>query len=885
MRSAMQNDADGHMAVDQLEEDQDSLFGSPPSSPIRGRSPSPALALPSASDSTQNVGTIALPGSHHRSELPVAPLALSLSNALSELPLRPPAPPINPINPSAQMSSSASPSWSRASSAGPSFKFRQKPSKKTKSKEPTPRPPPPEIPLPDPSGPVPANFLRNQSGLLGTAGLVGGVKPANLSIHRHTRGTNASNPIVVDDEEEQPPILGRQSKFRHPYAKPIDPSLLPTPSTQDVVAMLIGQKDIFPVLESILRLIASGSGPQTSRAATPTPQTSFRKTPQFSSQNSTPTLSSSSLTGPPPKKRKLNRVPAGAADWDVPYPFPPGQGPDSYRTTWERERGKQLISQLVTLIKSAARKAATKIYYQNEQAKQLLESQRAAYAQMQESILSTIVNEPKVHGHYRPSTVTYGLEGEAAAAARAQAHEVLKTDASNGNQKSGGAPAPSPYQPVQLSANGSPASRPQPSTPFDHLISSLLAATPNQNVTSIGSAPTNSVVLPRTTVNAAGTSSANLGIPEVSQTLAVGTSSTGSESMDGLDQGLFDNWMNILQTFPMPSEGFSHSQNHWGILEQPHASTSTPLPTNDDFSFFDFDQTCIVPNHVDPTALDLESIFDTTDTPTASLSTGEPSGSQTQSSLSASNDNVQAIFPQPRLDIAIDPALLAISISQSALSNAASTSNVDSSPSLAASPMPSLSSLGDADPTTPNSATWDLSMPDIFTGAGGDASSADRGFVIGHGYRHGGLAGQGGAEEYLNALLSAHAQGQGQGKEGSAAKVEKGKGRDMVLTAPPRPQLPSIAETEAMRLFTSASAPSLNLIQSTGSAFTSSLPMVALEPAERPLNKADIMRRAAGRKKQLMEEIDYVRTQLWETTIEQGVLSHMSKLCSPSHTT
>lgn len=52
---------------------------------------------------------------------------------------------------------------------------------------------------------------------------------------------------------------------------------------------------------------------------------------------------------------------------------------------------------------------------------------------------------------------------------------------------------------------------------------------------------------------------------------------------------------------------------------------------------------------------------------------------------------------------------------------------------------------------------------------------------------------------------------------------------------------------------------------------------------DKPLNKVDIMQRAEERKKQLMDEINSIRTQLWETTIEQGVLSHMSKLCN--HTT
>ena len=51
-------------SIDQHEDfDTDSLFGSPPPSPGRGRSSSP-LALPGGQNSVQNVGTLALPGSH-----------------------------------------------------------------------------------------------------------------------------------------------------------------------------------------------------------------------------------------------------------------------------------------------------------------------------------------------------------------------------------------------------------------------------------------------------------------------------------------------------------------------------------------------------------------------------------------------------------------------------------------------------------------------------------------------------------------------------------------------------------------------------------------------------------------------------------------------------
>ncbi|KAF8442353.1 hypothetical protein L210DRAFT_3342551, partial [Boletus edulis BED1] len=58
--------------------------------------------------------------------------------------------------------------------------------------------------------------------------------------------------------------------------------------------------------------------------------------------------------------RKLKHVPAGAVDWDIPFPFAPGEGPEAYRDTWARDRTKQLATQLLKLVKNAAKRAAIK---------------------------------------------------------------------------------------------------------------------------------------------------------------------------------------------------------------------------------------------------------------------------------------------------------------------------------------------------------------------------------------------------------------------------------------------------------------------------------------------------------------------------------------------
>ncbi|KAH9037805.1 hypothetical protein EDB85DRAFT_1812675, partial [Lactarius pseudohatsudake] len=173
--------------------------------------------------------------------------------------------------------------------------------------------------------------------------LIGGLKPSALSTRYH-KGTTSQNPIIVEDELD-PPLLGRHSTLS------LNSTSLPSPASEEVVSSLVKQRNIFPVLESLLRLLSGTGVPCTSPVAT------------FSCPTDSAS-SSSGGSGPALKRRKLNSVPAGAADWDVPYPFQQGEGPSQYRRHWEKERLKQLISQLVVLIKGARRSAATRTYLQ-----------------------------------------------------------------------------------------------------------------------------------------------------------------------------------------------------------------------------------------------------------------------------------------------------------------------------------------------------------------------------------------------------------------------------------------------------------------------------------------------------------------------------------------
>lgn len=200
--------------------------------------------------------------------------------------------------------------------------------KTTKSQAATPRPAPPPIPLPGPNEPLPSNFLRNQEALLGIAGLVGNVKPTSLP-QQTVRGSTPSNPIII--EESDPTRL--------PY---VDPNQFTSVNGEDAITSLIRQKNIYPVLSSIVKLLGNSSA-----ASTQPPSTYDRASSRPCSEPAT--------TAPPPlKRRKLTSVPAGAVEWDVPYPFPEGEGPEAYHATWERERVRHLISQLVESIKAAS---------------------------------------------------------------------------------------------------------------------------------------------------------------------------------------------------------------------------------------------------------------------------------------------------------------------------------------------------------------------------------------------------------------------------------------------------------------------------------------------------------------------------------------------------
>lgn len=465
----LDNDGDG---------DSDSLFGSPSTSPVRGRSPALALPGTNGGDGTKNVGTIALPGSHAYIELPYNTPALSLSgSSLYEPTQRSPA--IQTPRSQFEFQARPSPSPSDSTSFGRSEKKKKKSSRESSS---APRAPPPPIHLPDPNAPPPPNFLRNQQALLGTAGLVGGVHPAKLSVERHTRGSTPLNPIVVEDGPARP--LNRTPQPQ----SVLDISKSVPPSNEEIIASLIREKNVYPVLESILKLITA-------------------KKPSKSQNDG----DGRTGTGEPaPKRRRTNSEVEDA---------------EQESSDLEKERGKELIAQLVFLIKNAARQSVVRTY-QPQNLPQHPQPRRAHPPQRWSSRPQAF--EPKIMGHYRPITATYGRSGSVASEVLADqsntTHNGSHTSIGTNLNKSTAPQIPSPLSNSHYQ---------QPSSPLQHQPDPTSAQTFNQFLSSF------------------------LAVPEPNNN-PTGWDTDQSSSSSGLDfpevnQHVMDTWMSLFGS--LPSEG------------------------------------------------------------------------------------------------------------------------------------------------------------------------------------------------------------------------------------------------------------------------------------------------------------------------------------------
>ncbi|KAK0193765.1 hypothetical protein F5146DRAFT_1032385 [Armillaria mellea] len=810
----------------QAQDSPESLFGSPPPSPvIQGRSPSPLLALPGSSSSVgicrgsaQNVGTIALPGSHLDSELPINPLALSLSYSP-----RPPAQDSSaPSNrrhsihastfasatatSSTISSSSSTPVSSRSSSSAPNHASTKK-KKSLKRKATTyERPPPPEIPLPDPSEPLPSNFLRSQNALLGTAGLVAGVKPSTIT-HKDTRGMTSNNPIVIDDNPPPPP---------QPVSKPLL-SLFPAmnslglshPSNQEIVRILVRQKAIFPLLEEILKLIASGSI---------RPSSSWRRDYQPGSA----------------KRRKLRHVPAGANDWDVPYPFARGEGPEEYDANWSKERCKQLVSQLVGLIKNATRKAALKSYLQQLKLKEAMSHMHPSRdgesctpeplcKAEEENLFVGVVTHDTLSAPSYPTN-----EPPPAADVTYSEHTTCPTTAAHTSSPSSLLDAP------DFSQNAT----------VDQLLESLLAVSSSDALTLA-----------------------------LDSSLSSSTPSNAFSDSGENQQWLFDNWMSIFESFPVPESGLAdlppfspHTENSlpysplpdlpvdFGNLELLETAPETVASTTELWG----DAFCVTTPVT--LSLDTEASTNVLQVKDTSFLHGCKSIAPTEDAMSFTLEGPSSTHASqihhPLHDSVIDPVLLA-----HARPPCINTLlDIDAGPpSLVSSPMPSMSSMGDLELLTPSSSVWEVNLPDVvFTSGSEDGLSGSVRIPDGNLDSSQGMLRRAIRNNALAHLCF--------GNEGVSFDPKTGK--SVEKEADVRNVLPMLVSSvlPSCRVDTPSFAP---LIAST--------PDIVALPATRAVSREQLLKRAHIRRAQIADAIVKARTTLWETTIEGGVLAHLAR--------
>ncbi|KAJ8072483.1 hypothetical protein PM082_016042 [Marasmius tenuissimus] len=540
----------------------------------------------------------------------------------------------------------------------------------------------------------------------------------------------------------------------------------------------------------------------------------------------------------PSKRRKLNHVPAGADDWDVPYPFQQGEGPQSYHDGWVQYRAKQLVSQLVALIRTASRKAALRKFLKEEHGfREKLEQQRAESLQIAALFKEIEHSLPKANGHYKPDTTLYGT-------AKSNVPETPKSQ------------SPAPSESPTCSETSSSNNPPDATGPLDHLISSLLTTTP---------------ITPSTL--------------DISPDI---TSSPNSSSDAGEVDSLLDNWVSIFQSFP--------TEQHQNILSNtPPSQTTTAAPvaldTPTDFGPWSFSEPSST--YQPPNA----DFGETATNFTPSLCDSQPM--DVDSGVTQTIPDIDALFGLSSVSSASHTDPLSVTIPKAPASG---------TPSLVASPIPS--SLGDF-PMTPTSGV-------------GDDLHANLGFGIDFGNSSSSDATTGMSDDIMNAVNSLMALGgnenaggwggfgigDGVGCEIDGTSLNQNQSRPEAQPTPTKARMDNqggdgsareegldgsalqeeLAAAEAQEkedvqtvnsvipVLMSSVLPMTIPVKAqnvgTSSVFT---PQTVKPHAKKSLDRKELLKIANERRKQLADEIVKTRIQLWETTVENGVLAHLSK--------
>ncbi len=661
--------------------------------------------------------------------------------------------------------------------------------------------------------------------------------------------------------------------------------------------MLIKQKDIFPVLQSILKLLVPGV-----LSGKPTMSTAVSGSGSWMSRPDQDRLSPQ----PPAKKRKLTRVPAGAADWDVPYPFQEGEGPTAYKQTWVKERGRQLISQLIGLVKIAARKAAAKKHLVELQQKRQGSSEAQEKEKQGQS--SPWHEGGRGANHYRnesgkPNLVTTTPHQRCQQPSQKTEPQVPVTP-NFGNLNT---------DPSGLAAEGSISTS---AASFSDFFSALLAASDASDATSSYSPPPIHPSCDHPTPPP--TASNPLPLFDLSSTPGGDTSqsvvdswmdffqfqvdshsseSVSLESLLGLDSSLIGN----LSSFASPSSGDLSS---FSTTPNPDAQQGQNFPP------FDFAQLGdLAPvttscgssssglGSFPPSTIDMPVPMDFTfDLPTTV--------SDCQAHTSTSEENLMDVdqpllpftsyipptpVPTPAANVdfnsLIDPQLLALSLpdhnTPTAMSPQPSSSSISqlqggqkTAPNDAGTCSPSAflpSPISSLDPATPSSAGWDMSMPDVIA----TESDRDQGMwwtqflaldVKSDAGRLGGVE----LSRMSHGSLGHKSVGDVGGAHMSASATSIAE--VAISPAPTRENLRSNTQSLAVAQATPGpSQPSgvFQVLRVTDLQPTTSAPK---------LKKSEVLKRAEEKRKELKAQLDQAKTKLWEATIEHGALLHLMRM-------
>jgi len=160
---------------------------------------------------------------------------------------------------------------------------------------------------------------------------------ASTSTRRLTRSRSSATPASTQPTRPPSPVPSQSTHAREPTA------------SRTVLDRLQSNSDFLIVLRLLIANIS-----QTRQALFPhrKPRLPGAAEPWSSQQDIEP---APGYITEPLKRRKLQRVPAGAQFWDVPYPFQPGEGPRDYESHWRSKRGELLVKALVRIVEDVLR--------------------------------------------------------------------------------------------------------------------------------------------------------------------------------------------------------------------------------------------------------------------------------------------------------------------------------------------------------------------------------------------------------------------------------------------------------------------------------------------------------------------------------------------------